>query len=279
MCANPTMINRFFDQYESLLKKLNIDSPRQIWNCNESGCPDVPKEREVVGETGIPASQIVAKEQGENTTVLTFANAMGEVVPPIVIHKGSRVADAWTLDAPVGVMVFASQKGWINRKIFLEYVTRWVHWMKSHKYLDRPHILLLDSHKLHVYNIQFIKLMLEFNIHVLAIPPHTSHLTQPLDDAPFANLKAEWNANLIEYMFHNVSCGMPKSDFFYVFWPAWRKAMTVSNVQAGFRETGIFPVNRNKIHPALLGPSQPTDNLANGPGKKKFNKLLHFSFC
>ena len=121
--------------------------------------------------------------------------------------------------------------------------------------------------------------MLEFNIHVLAIPPHTSHLTQPLDDAPFANLKGEWNANLIEYMFHNVSCGMPKNDFFYVFWPAWQKAMTVSNVQAGFRETGIFPVNKNKIHPALLGPSHPTDNLANGPGKKKFNKLLHFGSC
>ena len=153
MCANPTMINKFFDQYESLLRELKIDSPKQIWNCDESSCPDVPKEREVVGETGIPASQIVAKEQGENTTILTFVNADGDVVPPIVIHKGSCVADSWTMDVPVGVMVRASKKGWINRNIFIEYATRWVHWMKSHKYLDRPHILLLDSHKSHVYNI------------------------------------------------------------------------------------------------------------------------------
>ena len=55
---------------------------------------------------------------------------------------------------------------------------------------------------------------------------------------------------------------------FYVFWPAIHKAMTVANVQAGFRETGVFPVNRNQIHPALLGPSQTTDNVANAQGKE-----------
>ena len=117
--------------------------------------------------------------------------------------------------------------------------------------------------------------MIEFNIHVLAIPAHTSHLTQPLDDVPFANLKTEWNANLIEYLFGNIGCGMPKSDFFYVFWPAWHCAMTVANIQAGFRQTGIYPPNRNQINPVLLGPSQPTDNVAhaaNAPGKISFRK-------
>ena len=44
--------------------------------------------------------------------------------------------------------------------------------------------------------------------------------------------------------------------------------MTVANIQAGFRETGIFPVNRNKISPALLAPSQATDNVANAQGKE-----------
>ena len=35
-----------------------------------------------------------------------------------------------------------------------------------------------------------------FNIHVLAIPVHTSHLIQPLDKTPFATLKTAWNENL-----------------------------------------------------------------------------------
>ena len=39
--------------------------------------------------------------------------------------------------------------------------------------------------------------------------------------------------------------------------------MTPQSIRAGFRETGIYPFNPLMIHPASLGPSAPTDNLAN----------------
>ena len=262
MCANPSTIQKFFKQYQDMLKELKIESPQQIWNCDETGCVDVPKERDVVGETGIEVVTIVSKEQGETSTALTFANAMGQCVPPLIIHKGGKVPKDWEQGAPVGVMVKASPTGWINRNLFLEYATRWVRWLKSWKLLDRPHLLLLDAHKPHVYNLCFIQLMIEMDIHVLAIPPHTSHKVQPLDNAPFANFKTAWNVNLLQYLFQSVGCGMPKMDFFIVFWPSWKKAMTVANIQAGFCQTGIYPFNPNVINPALLGPSQATDNLA-----------------
>ena len=35
----------------------------------------------------------------------------------------------------------------------------------------------------------FFEEMLENNIHILAIPPHTSHTVQALDSTPFAQLK------------------------------------------------------------------------------------------
>ena len=263
MCANPATIQKFFKQYQDMLKELKIESPQQIWNCDETGCVDVPKERDVVGETGIEVVTIVSKEQGETSTALTFANAMGQCVPPLIIHKGGKVPKDWEQGAPVGVMVRASPTGWINRNLFLEYATRWVRWLKSWKLLDHPHLLLLDAHKSHVYNLCFIQLMIEMDIHVLAIPPHTSHKVQPLDNAPFANFKTAWNVNLLQYLFQSVGCGMPKMDFFIVFWPSWKKAMTVANIQAGFCQTGIYPFNPNVINPALLGPSQATDNLAN----------------
>ena len=235
MCANPAVFNQFFKQYEAEMKCLNIQSPQQIWSCDESGCQDVPKEHDVVGETGVEACTIVGKEQGETSTVLALANAIGQVCLPVIVHKGKRVQDSWLQNKPVGVMVHASENGWNNKEIFLEYATRWVHYLKSWKLLDRPHLLLLDAHKSHVYNICFINLIKEFNIHVLAIPSHTSHKIQPLDDAPFANLKKAWNSNLLGYLFDSVGCGLSKMDFFIVFQPAWKKAMPVANVQAGFR--------------------------------------------
>ena len=278
MCANPATMQKFFKQYQDSLKELKIESPQQIWNCDETGCVDVPKERDVVGKTGIEVVTIVSKEQGETSTALTFANAMGQCVPPLIIHKGGKVPKDWEQGAPVGVMVRVSPTGWINRNLFLEYATRWVRWLKSWKLLDHPHLLLLDAHKSHVYNLCFIQLMIEMDIHVLAIPPYTSHKVQPLDNAPFANFKTALNENLLQYLFQSVGCGMPKMDFFIVFWPSWKKAMTVANIQAGFCQTGIYPFNPNVINPVLLGPSQATDNLANLVTEQHKKNRVHVMF-
>ena len=54
MGANPEVVRKFFEQLEQVLSDLNIINPQQIWNCDESRCQDVPKEDEVIGETGVP---------------------------------------------------------------------------------------------------------------------------------------------------------------------------------------------------------------------------------
>ena len=257
MCTNPATMQKFFKQYQDMLKELKIESPQQIWKCDETGCVDVPKERDVVGETGIEAVTIVSKEQGETSTALTFANAMGPCVPPLIIHKGGKVPKDWEHGAPVSVMVRASPTGWIKRNLFLEYATRWVRWLKSWKLLDHSHLLLLDAHKSHVYNLYFIQLMIEMDIHVLVIPPHTSHKVQPLDNAPFTNFKTAWNENLLQYLFQSVGCGMRKMDFFIAFWPSWKKAMTVANIQAGFHQTHI------PLQPKCHQPSPPRPEPSN----------------
>ena len=40
---------------------------------------------------------------------------------------------------------------------------------------------------------------------------------------------------------------LPKSEFFRVFWPAWQKAMVERNIKAGFRVTGLWPIDENAI--------------------------------
>ena len=137
MCSNPTVLKKWFEQYK---RELDITSPQQILNCDETGCQDVSKEHDVVGEMGVEAYTIVGKEQGKTTTALSFANAVGKVCPPLIIHKGSRVQESWILDAPVRVVVRVSGNGWINRDIFLECATRWLRWMHNWKMLDRPHL-------------------------------------------------------------------------------------------------------------------------------------------
>ena len=48
-------------------------------------------------------------------------------------------------------------------------------------------------------------------------------------------------------------------EFFSVFNVAWEKAMIPTNVWAGFKRTGIWPINRAAIPPYVLEPSKISD--------------------
>ena len=135
MCANKPTIDKFFNLYQDLLQKFNIESPMHIWNTDESRVQDVPKGEQIIGVMGEKAHTMSPKEQSKTTTVLTFANACGQVFPPLVIFKGTRVSDAWQTNAPPNVTVRASPKGWINKDVFLNYAVRWVHWLKRNQRL------------------------------------------------------------------------------------------------------------------------------------------------
>ena len=138
---------------------------------------------------GHPASQTVSGEQGETSTILSFVNGVGLVCPPMVIHKGQHVQQYWTNDAPVGWCIAATTKGYITKHKFHKYGIHFVCFLKTHNLLDQKHLLIIDSHKSHVYNVAFFEEMLENNSHILAIPPHTNHIVQALDSTPFVQFK------------------------------------------------------------------------------------------
>ena len=95
---------------------------------------------------------------------------------------------------PSGWSVGAIENGWISKKLFYRFGKQFISYMEKQSLLEgqQKHLLIMDSHISHTFNFQFMKLMNDNNIVVLALPSHTSHLLQPLDDIPFANLKTEW---------------------------------------------------------------------------------------
>ena len=99
MGANPTVIGNWFKLLDEVKQKCQITSPSQIWSGDETGVQNVPKEVKVVGAKNIRTFQQVASEQGETSPILTFINACGDVVPPMVIHKAARVQDSWKVKA------------------------------------------------------------------------------------------------------------------------------------------------------------------------------------
>ena len=62
----------------------------------------------------------------------------------------------------------------------------------------------------------FFEEMKENNIHVMAIPPHTSHIAQALDSTPYAQFKKNWQTSLVDWNFYHSGKFLGKGVFFRV---------------------------------------------------------------
>ena len=111
-----------------------------------------------------------------------------------------------------------------------------------------------------MYNLAFFEEIRENNIHVMAIPPHTSHILQPLDSTPFAQFKQNWQYRLVEWNSAHGAKVLAKQHFFEAFWPAYHESMSVAKIQSGFRKTGIFPMTIEVIPKLKYAPAQVTDS-------------------
>ena len=80
---------------------------------------------------------------------------------------------------------------------------------------------------------------------MFALPPHTTHITQPLDKGCFSPLKVVWRQVCHEWCVKHPGRVVTRFEFSKVFSKAWFQAMTVSNIVASFRTTGICPFNRS----------------------------------
>jgi len=123
----------------------------------------------------------------------------------------------------------------------------------------KPHIVVLDSHYSHLYNVEFLELMRKNNIHVFALPSHCSHWLQPSDRGIFRSFKNAWNEEMKSYTRSFAGRKLEKKDFFVVFTPAFSRAVTVANAQGAFRGSGIFPVNVKAIPEHAYDPSTVTE--------------------
>ena len=237
-------VNNWFTRYQRVLETCEINSPEQIWNVDEHGSEDKIKVKKVVGIKGIRSYQKQPREKSVRTTMLTYVNAAGEALPPLVIHKG-KYHDSWRKDAPKDVTVKGSHKGYINKFLFAQYGKKFIYHLQKKKMLDKANLVLIDSHYSHIFNYCYMSIMYTRNVKVMALEAHSSHFSQPLDKNPFSCFKHAFNKAMRRFNRQNGGRPIRKDEFFSVFNVAWQKAMTPENIKAGFKRTGLWPVNKD----------------------------------
>ena len=107
--------------------------------------------------------------------------------------------------------------------------------------LDKPNLVVMDSHYSHTFNYLYMKVMYERDVKVMGIKLHTSRLIQALDRNPFSAFNDAFNAELCKYNHKHGGKYLKKEDFFIVFNVAWEKAITKKNIITGFKRSGLWP--------------------------------------
>lgn len=265
LSATQMNLRNWFSQTREMFESTGLlDRPQNIWNVDEIGICDLQKMVKTLCVSREGAYQVTGAERGKLTTVLALCNAAGVVVPPMVIFKGERVQAQWLDFAPKNMPIRATKSGYINANIFFEYMKMFVHFLNATGKLQEGNVLLLDCHYSHVFNLQFMDLMVANNIRVWSLHPHTTHAVQPLDSHPFKALKKEINNGLRNHNRSHMGKMITKEGFFQVFVPAWKKAMNISTIQGGFRDCGICPFNPQAVNWKRLFPdgSESPEHLA-----------------
>ena len=240
---NHAIIEHYFDVLQEVIEGNCLGGrPGQIFNCDETGMPLSPRPPKVAARIGQHPYAITTGDKSQ-ITVLACASASGYTIPPMVIFDRKHLqAEMATGEVP-GTFYGLTDTGWMDSELFHKW---FVHHFLVHATPKRPLLLLMDGHTSH-YDVHTLDIAAKEGIVIFCLPPHTTHILQPLDNGAFSSLKHHWMNQCSHFMANNPGKVITRRNFMQVFCPAWEKGKIMSNVIGCFKAAGVYPVDRSVV--------------------------------
>jgi hypothetical protein len=120
----------------------------------------------------------------------------------------------------------------------------------------RKVILFFDGHVSHL-SLDFADCAADNDIILFLLPAHTSHRTQPLHVSCYQAWHRDLGKVLHGFYLNNPRKCVTRDVFTALMDPVWEAALSPSNIIAGFRRCGIYPLDRSKLFNDKKGPAIP----------------------
>ena len=259
--ANDTVvINKYFDLLEETLHVHGLSHrPAQVFNCDETGLPLSHKPPKVVVAAAQKHPYAITSNDKAQITILACASASGYSIPPMVIFDRKTLKPDMTIGEVPGTFYGLSDNGWMDAELFEE-------WFKNHFLVHappaRPLLLLLDGHSSH-YQPELLRIAAAERVVLFCLPPHTTHILQPLDNGVFGSIKRNWNEACHLFCSKNPGQVVNRYNFSQIFNTTWMKSMSMANVVSSFRAVGVFPPKRSVVLSQLHGGDE--ESIGNPP--------------
>ncbi|KAJ4435553.1 hypothetical protein ANN_18169 [Periplaneta americana] len=141
---------------------------------------------------------------------------------------------------PPGAVYRCSSNGWMTTELFTEWMQHFAE--QSNASVNNPVLLIMDNHSSHI-SLQTYLLCKQSGIHIVSIPPHTSHRLQPLDLTFFGPLKCALNKECDLFMKCHAAEKITPYDVPGLFNKAYSRVASVEKAARGFQCAGIWPLN------------------------------------
>jgi len=232
--------------YSELLKSHTF-TPSAVWNMDETGVTTVQRPTKIVATKGIrTVGKLTSGERGTTVTVICAFSAAGSYLLPIFIYPRKRMLAALLAGAPPQSIGSKSDSGWSDASLFLDWLKLFAVFTCCSK--ENPHVVILDGHRSHK-TLDAVNYAREHGIHLLTLPPHSTHKLQPLDVAFFKSLKSAYNRSADSWMVANPGKRLSVYEIAAVFGRAYLQTATPVKSIRGFEMTGIWPYNRTVFKP------------------------------
>lgn len=177
-------------------------------------------------------------------TAVVCANAAGDLAPTLIIFKGKRVMAKHTTGWPEA-MYTSTENGYMENEIWESWCSKFVEF--TNPTADNPVVLIADQHDSRHY-MPAVEYLTAHHVRFLVLPPHTTHILQPLDVGFFGpfkmQLRSEWRT---EAFTHErsiiVKCVKAALDKVGTVTTSGTTHVRSSAVIKAFSSTGIWPYN------------------------------------
>ncbi|GBL66391.1 hypothetical protein AVEN_5185-1 [Araneus ventricosus] len=188
-------------------------------------------------------------------------SSTGVFVPPALILPRKRMNPLSYKGAPNGTLPLISDTGYMNSHLFIDWLKHFIKHVKSPP--EDPFLLIANNHTSHC-SLPAVLCCRENHTTFLTLPPHASHVLQPLYKCLFAPLKALFSSEAEKWLVQNPGNVMTLYEVSEIFQEAYIATPRVQLAEKAFRLTGIKPYNPDIISEDCSSPSlvtlAPLDN-------------------
>ena len=230
-----------------------------IYNFGESGFRiGVGMNQRVVTLTADLPLSLGSNTNRETVTVVEAISGDGYVLPPMVIVSGVLHQERWSTATNIedNTLIAVSDTGYSNDVLCFEWIKHF-EWFTTKRRPSKWRLLLLDGYGSHCTK-ELLDSCDDHHIIPFCLPPHTTHLLQPLDVVCFQPYK-HFHAEAVDAATRTGCSDFNELESFAVLSTVREQTFKRTTILSAFRPTGLVPnIVLSKLPaPAPSPPSTP----------------------